>query len=161
MKRFAFASSVTVLLALAATSVIAQSKSAQAPAAKAAAPTTAHAQAPAAPAKFVKMLKGTADIQFMQISSGKVGNEIVTVLRLKNLSPMAVSLLKVDEYWYDTSKPPKVVTGDSQPWRKPFMPGEVIELKMKSPYKPNLYMSQYQFSHAGGEVKVKRVKKFD
>ena len=161
MKRFAVASSVTVLLALAATSVIAQSKSAQAPAAKAAAPTTAQAQAPAAPAKFVKMLKGTADIQFMQISSGKVGNEIVTVLRLKNLSPMAVSLLKVDEYWYDTSKPPKVVTGDSQPWRKPFMPGEVIELKMKSPYKPNLYMSQYQFSHAGGEVKIKKVKKFD
>ena len=159
MKRFAFASSVTVLLALAATSVIAQGKSAQAPAAKAA--PQPPAQAPAAPAKFVKMLKGTADIQFMQISSGKVGNEIVTVLRIKNLSPMAVSLLKVDEYWYDTSKPPKVVTGDSQPWRKPLMPGEIIELKMKSPYKPNLYMSQYQFSHAGGEVKVKRVKKFD
>lgn len=159
MKRFAFASSVAVLVALAAASVLAQSKSAQAPAAKATAPTTA--QAPAAPAKFVKMLKGTADVQFMQMSSAKVGNEIVTVLRIKNLSPMAVSLLKVDEYWYDNGKPPKVVTGDSQPWRKPFMPGEVIELKMKSPYKPNLYMSQYQFSHAGGEVKVKRVKKFD
>ena len=159
MKRFAFASSVTVLVALAAAFVVAQGKSAQVPAAKATAPTTA--QAPAAPAKFVKMLKGTADIQFMQISSAKVGNDIVTVLRIKNLSPLAVSLLKVDEYWYDTGKPPMVVTGDSQPWRKPLMPGEVIEIKMKSPYKANLFMSQYQFSHAGGEVKVKRVKKFD
>ena len=159
MKRFAFASSVTVLLALGAVSVFAQSKSAQAPAPKATAQTTA--QAPASPAKFVKMLKGTADIQFMQISSAKVGADIVTVLRIKNQSPLAVSLLKVDEYWYDKSTPPKVVTGDSQPWRKPFMPGEVIEIKMKSPYKPNLFMSQYQFSHAGGEVKVKRVKKFD
>ena len=32
---------------------------------------------------------------------------------------------------------------------------------MKSPYKANLLMSQYQFSHAGGQVNVKRVKKFD
>jgi hypothetical protein len=159
MKRFAFASSVTVLLALAAASVFAQNKSAQAPAAKASTPTAA--QAPAAPARFVKTLKGMADIQFMQMSSKKVGNEIVTVLKIKNLSPLAVSLLKVDEYWYDKSTPPKVVTGDSQPYRKPLMPGEVIELTMKSPFKPNLFMSQYQFSHAGGQVNVKRVKKFD
>ena len=41
------------------------------------------------------------------------------------------------------------------------MPGEVIEITMKSPFKPNLQMSQYQFSHAGGKVNVKRVKKFD
>jgi hypothetical protein len=159
MKRFAFASSVAGLVALAAASVFAQSKSAQAPAAKASAQTSA--QAPAAPAKFVKMLKGTADVQFMQLPSKKVGNEIVTVLKIKNLSSLAVSLLKVDEYWYDKSTPPKVVTGDSQPYRKPLMPGEVIELTLKSPYKPNLLMSQYQFSHAGGQVNVKRVKKFD
>jgi len=159
MKRVAFASSVAVLLALAAASVFAQGKSAQAPAAKASAPTTG--QAPAAPAKFVKTLKGMADIQFMQMSSKKVGNDIVTVLKIKNLSPLAVSLLKVDEYWYDKSTPPKVVTGDSEPYRKPLMPGEIIELTMKSPFKPNLLMSQYQFSHAGGQVNVKRVKKFD
>jgi hypothetical protein len=158
MKRLAFASSVAVFLALVAPSVFAQSKSAQAPAAKAA-PTTG--QAPAAPAKFVKTLKGMAEIQFMQMSSKKVGNDIVTVLKIKNLSPLAVSLLKVDEYWYDKGNPPKVVTGDSEPYRKPLMPGEIIELTMKSPFKPNLLMSQYQFSHAGGQVNVKRVKKFD
>jgi hypothetical protein len=154
MKRFALASSVALLL----TSVVAlhaQSKPAQAPATKAA---PAAASAPAAPAKFVKMLKGTAEIQFMQVSSKKVGNDIVTVLKVKNLSPQAVSLLKIDEYWY---KDGQVATGDSQAYRKPFMPGEVIEITMKSPFKPNLQMSQYQFSHAGGKVDVKRVKKFD
>jgi hypothetical protein len=154
MKRFALASSVALLL----TSVVAlhaQSKPAQAPATKAA---PAAASAPAAPAKFVKMLKGTAEIQFMQVSSKKVGNDIVTVLKVKNLSPQAVSLLKIDEYWY---KDGQVATGDSQAYRKPFMPGEVVEITMKSPFKPNLQMSQYQFSHAGGKVDVKRVKKFD
>jgi hypothetical protein len=157
MKRFAFSSSVALLLALAAAVAYAQSKPAQPPAAKTA-PTTGQAAAPAAPAKFVKMLKGTAEIQFIQMPSKKIGNDIVTVLKIKNLSPLAVSLLKVDEYWY---KDGQVATGDSQPYRKPFMPGEIIEITMKSPYKPNLQMSQYQFSHAGGKVDLKRVKKFE
>jgi len=168
MKRFAFASSVIVLVAFGVVSVLAQSKPAQTPAAKPAtqAPATSAAptagqQAPAAPAKFIKPLKGTADIQFIQMPSKKVGSDIVTVLKIKNLSTAPVSLLKVDEYWYNKGNPPAVVTGDSEAWRKPFMPGEVIELTMKSPFKADVGASQYQFSHAGGEVKLKRVKKFD
>jgi hypothetical protein len=169
MKRFAFASSVIVLLAFGAVSVLAQAKPAQAPAAKAttqqapaakATPTTTQ-QAPAAPAKFIKPLKGTADIQFIQMPSKKVGSDIVTVLKIKNLSTAPVALLKVDEYWYNKANPPAVITGDSEAWRKPFMPGEVIELTMKSPWKAEVGASQYQFSHAGGQVKLKRVTKFD
>ncbi len=166
MKRFAFASSVIVLLALVASTVLAQSKPAQAPATKATtpaqpatAPTTQ--QAPAAPAKFIKPLKGTADIQFIQMPSKKVGNDIVTILKIKNLSNAPVSLLKVDEYWYNKATPAVVISGDSEPYRKPFMPGEIIELTMKSPWKPDISASQYQFSHAGGQVNLKRVKKFD
>ena len=98
----------------------------------------------------------------MQVGqSKKVGNDIVTVLKIKNLSNAPVSLLKVDEYWYDKGTPPKVITGDQQAYRKPFMPGEIIELTMKSPYKADIGASQYQFSPAGGDVKLKRVKKFD
>jgi hypothetical protein len=172
MKRFAFAPSVMVLLAFGAVSVLAQAKPAQAPAAKATTPTTQQApaakatptttqQAPAAPAKFIKPLKGTADIQFIQMPSKKVGTDIVTVLKIKNLSTAPVALLKVDEYWYNKANPPAVITGDSEAWRKPFMPGEVIELTMKSPWKAEVGASQYQFSHAGGQVKLKRVTKFD
>ena len=91
----------------------------------------------------------------------KVGQDIVTVIKVKNTSAGAISLLKVDEYWYD--KKLNVVTGDSQPYRKPFNPGEIIEVTLKSPIKPNveLYRSQYQYSHANGDIKVKAVKKFD
>ena len=168
MKRFAFASSVIVLLALGAASIFAQSKPAQpakattqqAPATQATTPTSQ--QAPAAPAKFIKPLKGTAEIQFMQVGQSKrVGGDIVTVLKIKNLSNAPVSLLKVDEYWYDKGNPPKVISGDTEAYRKPFMPGETIELTMKSPWKADVNASQYQFSHAGGDVKLKRVKKFD
>ena len=72
-----------------------------------------------------------------------------------------MSLLKVDEYWYNRATPTAVISGDKEAWRKPFMPGEVIELTMKSPWKADIGASQYQFSHAGGQVNLKRVKKFD
>ena len=83
----------------------------------------------------------------------------MTVLKIKNTSNGAISLLKVDEYWYN--KKPEVVTGDTQSYRKPFNPGEVIEVTMKSPIKPDLYKSQYAFSHANGTIQAKTVKKFE
>ncbi|MFL6281321.1 MAG: hypothetical protein ACJ731_14490 [Vicinamibacterales bacterium] len=156
MKRFAFASSVFVLFAFSVVSVLAQAKPAQAPATKAVAPAPA-STAPAAAAKFIKPLKGTADVEFMEVSAKKIGDDIVTVLRIKNLSNAPVSLLKVDEYWYNKAQ--KLVTGDSAAYRKPFMPGEIIELTIKAPYKSDISVSQYQFSHAGGQVNPKRVKK--
>lgn len=141
---------------LLASSASAQSKpGAQAPASKAA----PVAPAPAAPARFVKMFKGTADIEIIQSAPKKVGTDMVTVLKLRNMSPAAVSLLKVDEYWYDRKM--QVVSGDSQPYRKPFNPGEIIEITLKSPVKPDLYKNQFAFSHANGEVRVRAVKKFE
>jgi hypothetical protein len=159
MNRHAFAPAVTlVCVALLASSAFAQSRpGAQAPATKAA-PVTA-APAPAAPARFTKMFKGTAAIQVIQSAPKKVGSDMVTVLKIKNMSPGAIALLKVDEFWYDKNR--QVVSGDTQPYRKPFNPGEIIEITMKSPAKPDLYQNQFKFSHANGEVNAKAVKKFD
>jgi hypothetical protein len=163
MKLLAYACTVAFGLAVLSTSALAQTKAAQtkpgqAPATKAA-PATAAAAAPAAPARFVKTMKGIATIEMMEGPSKPVGNDIVTVLKVKNTSPLAISLFSVDEYWYDKSQ--KVVTGDQFKHRKPFMPGEVIEVTLRAPKKPNLYQNQYQFSHAGGDIKPTRVKKFE
>src|SRR4051812_37083884 len=130
MKRATCAPAIAALcVLLASSSAFAQARAgAQAPAAKAA-PATA-TPAPAAPAKFVKMVKGTANVEVIQGVPKRVGQDIVTVLKIKNMSDASISLLKVDEYWYD--KKLQVVTGDSQPYRKPFNPGEVIEVTMKS-----------------------------
>jgi hypothetical protein len=162
MKRPVFASTVAFgLVALLATPALAQTKSAQTKPSQAPATRSAPAAVavPAAPAKFVKSLKGTANIDFIEGPSKKVGNEIVTTLKVKNMSPLAISLFKVDEYWYDKKR--EVVTGDTYKNLKPFMPGEIIEVTLRAPIKPDLYQSQYQFSHAGGEVKPNRVKKFE
>jgi hypothetical protein len=128
---------------------------AQGPAVKAA----PGAAAPAAPAKFVRPIKGAASIELIQSPSKRVGADMVTVLKIKNTSPGSIALLKVDEYWYDRKM--QVVSGDSQPWRKLFNPGDIIEITMRSPVKPDLYKSQYAFSHANGTITVKAVKKFD
>ena len=147
----------TVCSLLVVPSVFAQAKSTpQAPAAKAA--PTAGTPAPATPAKWLKPVKGTAYVEVIRGSVKKVGPDIVTVLKIRNMSAGAISLLKVDEYWYD--KKMKIVTGDSQPYRKPFNAGDVIEITMKSPSKPDLYRSQHAFSHANGAVSAKQVTKF-
>jgi methionine-rich copper-binding protein CopC len=153
------APAVMVFCSLAlAPSAFAQAKSsAPKPAAKtAAAPAPA---APAAPAKFVRPIKGEASIELIQTPSKRVGADMVTVLKVKNTSSGAIALLKIDEYWYDRKM--QVVSGDSQAWRKLFNPGDVIEITMRSPVKPDLYKSQYAFSHANGKIVVKGVKKFD
>lgn len=161
MSRSASAPAVGLIIcALAGSIVFAQAKAkatTPAPAAKAQpapAPST-----PPLPAKFVKPIKGTATVDYIQGPSKRIGNDIVTTMKVKNTSAGAISLFKIDEYWYD--KKLNVVTGDSQPYRKPFNPGEVIEITLKSPWKANmeLYKSQYMFSHANGEIKPKLVKK--
>lgn len=124
--------------------------------AKPATPTTT---APAAPAKWVVPLKGTAHIQLIQGPSKKVGSDIVTVLKVKNVSDGAIALLRVDEVWYN--KALKQVTGDSESVKRPIAPGEVVEITMKSPVRGDVYRSTYAFSHANGKVDAKPVKKFD
>ncbi|MEP6917916.1 MAG: hypothetical protein ABJC89_19880 [Acidobacteriota bacterium] len=130
---------------------------AAAPGAKAA--PAAPAQAPATPAKWVKPIKGTASIEVIQGVPKKIGSDMVTVLKVRNMSAGSIGLLKVDEYWYN--KKQAVISGDTERYPKPFNPGDVIELTMRSPIKPDLFQSQYAFSHAGGDIKAKPVKKFE
>jgi hypothetical protein len=166
MNRLVFAPAAALLTCVLITSTaFAQAKpSASTPAAKNAPATTAPAtttpasSAPATPAKFYRPIKGTATVDFIQGPSTRKGENIVTVFKVKNTSAGSIGLLKIDEYWYD--KKLKVVSGDTQAWRKPFNPGDIIELTLNSPYKADLYKSQYMFSHAGGDVKPTAVKKF-
>jgi hypothetical protein len=152
MLRSAFAPALAVILFAASASA------AFAQAANPAASTSAAAQAPAARAKWVAPIKGVATIEVIRSNPKQVGKEVWTVLKIKNTSAGAIALLRADEYWYDTSR--KMVTGDTQRWRQPLNPGEIIEITMKSPAKPNLTQSQINFAHANGTIQAKGVKKF-
>lgn len=124
--------------------------------AKPAAPAQA---APATPAKFVPPIRGQAELGFMTPVSKREGKEIVTVIKVKNLSTSgSIAGLKVDEYWYDKAGDP--VSGDTFRYRKPLMPGEVIEVTLRTPVNPKMDRNSYQFAHANGEIKTKKMLKF-
>jgi hypothetical protein len=149
MTRPAFAALAAVLSAAMASTAFAQAQ-----------PAAPSVQPAPARAKWVAPIKGIASIQIIPGTSKKVGNDIVTTMKIKNVSNGAIALLRVDEYWFDKSNPPKVVSGDTQRWPKPFNPGDVIEMTTKSPFKPNLGTNTFNFTHANGKIDVKKVKKF-
>lgn len=132
--------------------------SASAQSAQPAAPTT---PAPAAKAKWVTPVKGIAQIQVIKSGTRRVGGDLVTTFKIRNMSTGAIALLRIDEYWYDNSPKRKQVTGDTQRYRKPINPGEIVEMTTKSPEKPGATISQVAFSHANGKIDAKLVKKFD
>ena len=123
MNRSAFAPALTLLVS----SVMATSAFAQA--AKPAAPT---APAAATKAGFVTPLKGEAVIQVLPGTSkfDPKLKEVITTYKLKNMSSAPIALLKVDEDLYQSGK---MVSTDTQRYRQPFQPGEVIEITTHAP----------------------------
>jgi hypothetical protein len=114
--------------------------------------------APTTPGKLVAPVRGQAELGFTNPVSKRVGNMIVTTIKVKNLSKGAIAGLKVDEFWYDKKGDP--VTG-SQPfrYRKPLQPGEVIEVELKVPTDPRMDRNQYKFEHANGTIKTTKLPK--
>ena len=149
MNRSVFASAVTLLFC----SVTVGSAFAQV---KTAAPTT---NAPAAPAKWVAPVRGLATIEVQRIPSKVVGQELVTELKIKNTSSGSIALLKVDELWYNKAR--TLVSSATERYRKPFLPGEIIDVTLKSPLSKEADISQLTFSHANGKVDFKSVKKLE
>jgi hypothetical protein len=126
--------------------------------------------APSAPAsepakavrKYVPPIKGTAEIG-MLAPVVKVDNktkEVVTTIKVKNLSTTgAIAGFRVDEFWYD--KVGNILPGDSKRMRQPLMPGEVITVELRTPRNPKMDRNSYQFSHANGQIKAKKVTKLE
>ena len=119
----------------------------------------AQPQTPATPAKYVPPVKGIATIEVIQAPSKRVGNEMVTLLKVRNTSKGSINLLKADEYWYDQKM--QIVSGTQYAHKKgPIRPGEIVEITLRSPAKPNLLRNQVMFRHANGDAKATTVKAF-
>jgi hypothetical protein len=121
-----------------------------------AAPVAAQTPAPAPKPKWVAPVKGIAEIGYLAPQTKVVGDDIITTMKIKNLSTGSVALLRVDEYWWDKANNP--VGGDTYRHKKPLMPGEIITITLRTKKNPAMYRNQYQFSHANGTVKAKVLK---
>jgi hypothetical protein len=128
---------------LLATSVLAGQAKPAAPAAQA---------PPAAPAKFVPPIRGEAPVSMTKPVTSRTKDEIVTKFKVKNPSATnSIAGLKISEFWYDKGGNP--VSGDEFRYRKPLLPGEVIDVELRSPVNPKMASSQYKFEQANGAVK--------
>jgi hypothetical protein len=107
---------------------------------------------PAALAKFVPAIRGLAEVELTKPVTRRVGNEIVTTMKVKNTSTAeSIAGLRVDEFWYDKAGVP--VTGNTFRHRKPLQPGEIVEVTLRTPVNPKMDRNQYQFVHANGDIK--------
>ena len=117
--------------------------------------------APAAPTrpKFVTPVKGLAEVGFLKPTVKVEEGNVVTTLKIKNLSTGAIAGLRVDDFWYD--KAGQLLPGDSVRLKQPLLPGEVTTVVLKTPKNPKMDRNSYQFSHANGQVKAKLLTKLE
>lgn len=122
-------------------------------------PATPAQAVPAAPARYVPPIRGEAEVNMTKPVTKRTKDEIVTTFKVKNASATgSIAGLKISEFWYDKGGNP--VSGDEFRYRKPLLPGEVIDIELRSPVNPKMASSQYKFEQANGAVKPKVVAKF-
>lgn len=120
--------------------------------------TAASAQTPpaapaTAPTKFVPPVRGQADLGYMKPITKRVKDEVVTTIKVKNLSLGSIAGLKIAEFWWDKAGNP--VTGSDDRLKKPLLPNEVATLTLHTPYNPKMDRNNYTFTHANGTIKTK------
>jgi hypothetical protein len=158
MKRFAF-TCATILCSLGlASTLFAQARKAIPAKTTTASPVPTAAPPPVNKARMATPVKGTAWIEVIQGQPKRIGNDMVTVSKIKNVSSGPIAGLRLDEFWFDHKL--QQVSADVERVRTPIAPGEVIEVTTRSPVKPDLYRSTTTYNHANGKVQAKGVKKF-
>ncbi len=108
--------------------------------------------AAATPGKLIAPARGEVELGHTRPVSKNDGKMITTTIKVKNLAKAAIAGLKVDEFWYDKAGNP-VAGSPSFRYRKPLMPGEVIEVVLKTPVNNAMSQPQWKFEHANGKIK--------
>jgi hypothetical protein len=102
--------------------------------------------------------RGQAKVQILAPETKVQGDEVVSTLRVRNVSKDWITRFTVTEDWYDQQG--NAVRGGSQTHQSRFMPGEVIEIVLRTRKNPQFYQNQFKFSHANGEVNATTVGSF-
>jgi hypothetical protein len=117
------------------------------------------AEQEAAPRRLVAPVRGDAAVEITTPDTRVVGDNVVTKLRVKNVSSGPIAGFKIDENWFKGSE---ALSGDSYRHARPLQVNEVIEITLTVPRSRVVgARNQYQFSHANGAVKPTTVKTLD
>jgi hypothetical protein len=125
---------------------------------------TALAQATQAPLtpilsgkKFVAPLKGLAEVEFTKPVTKREKDRVVTRIQVKNATTAPIARLSIDETWYD--KGGSIVAGGKGIIAGLLQPGEVQTVTIETVYNAKMAANNYNFAHANGTVKPRRVEK--
>lgn len=130
-----------------------------APAALAQTPPPAAPPAQAAPRKLISPMRGEVTVEFTNPNTSRKGANVVTTMLVKNTSTGPIAGFRIEESWAD--KTGNLAGGDVYRHPRPFMPGEVITVTLSSPANPRMTSNSFNFIHANGTVKPKRVPKIE
>jgi hypothetical protein len=103
--------------------------------------------------------KGQADVEYTQPVTKRNGDVVTTTIKVKNDSPAPLARLSVAETWFDKSN--AVVAASSGALDKPLEPGGVDTITIQTPWSAKMNGNGYNFTHANGTVKPKRVAKLE
>jgi hypothetical protein len=106
----------------------------------------ARSTAAAPPREF----RGLGRVQILAPATRIEGNEVVSMLRVRNVSKGWLTRFTVTEYWYDEQG--TATMGGSLTHQEPFMPDVVIEIELRTGTNSKFYQNQFEFKHANGEV---------
>jgi hypothetical protein len=93
---------------------------------------------------------GMAELGILQPVTKVEGKEVVTTIKVKNLSKGTIVGLKVDEYWYDKDGNP--IPGGSKKLSQPLARGAVSTIVLRTPVNPKMDRNNYVFTHDNGKV---------
>jgi hypothetical protein len=102
--------------------------------------------------------KGQAEVEFTSTSK-KNGDNVVTTMRVKNMASAPLARLKVAETWFDAKG--NVVVSSEGSLDKPLPAGGVDTLTITTPWNSKMNGNSWNFSHANGTVKPKKVKSIE
>lgn len=115
--------------------------------------------ASAAPRKLISPYRGDATVDFTRPVTKRDGANIVTTLTIQNTSPGPLAGFILEESWAD--KTGNLAGGDVYRHPRPFMPNEIIQVKLTTPFNARMQNNSYNFKHANGNVKPKAVPKIE
>jgi hypothetical protein len=107
---------------------------------------------------WAETVKGTAEVGILQPVTKVEGKEVVTTIKVKNMSKGTIVGLKVEEYWYDKDGNP--IPGDSKRLAQPLAPAGINTIVLRTPKNDQMYKNQYVFTHDNGQVHTTVYSKF-
>ena len=104
-------------------------------------------------------IKGQAEIEFLQPVTKRNGEIVTTNIKVKNVSAAPIARLSISETWFDKGQ--AQVASSQGALDKPLNPGAVDTVTIQTPWNAKMNGNSWQFSHANGTIKPKRVPKLE